>query len=149
MRAAVLEDDAHQLRDEVREDELPRDCLDALNDRLDIQILDALTIAHAATLLGAGRERKGDSIDLSVGVVLDMKLGDGVSRGQPLATLHANDQSRLAEAEAADRAAGILVDYVLRCADDTGPMNPLMSCPRQRAGIGSIVRQPPARSRAC
>jgi pyrimidine-nucleoside phosphorylase len=60
--------------------------------------LDALTIAHAATALGAGRERKGDAIDLSVGVVLQVKLGDQVARGQPLAMLHANDQARLEQA---------------------------------------------------
>src|SRR5581483_2976974 len=61
--------------------------------------LDALTIAHAATLLGAGRERKGDNIDLSVGVVIQLKIGDRVARGEPLAVLHANDQTRLAQAE--------------------------------------------------
>jgi pyrimidine-nucleoside phosphorylase len=60
--------------------------------------LDALTIANAATALGAGRERKGDAIDLSVGLVLQVKLGDQVARGQPLAVLHANDQSRLEQA---------------------------------------------------
>jgi pyrimidine-nucleoside phosphorylase len=61
--------------------------------------LDALTIAHAATALGAGRERKGERIDLSVGVVLEVKVGEAVSRGQPIARLHANDERRLAEAE--------------------------------------------------
>jgi pyrimidine-nucleoside phosphorylase len=67
--------------------------------------LDALTIAHAATLLGAGRARKGEAIDLSVGVVLRTKIGDSIKRGQPLASLHANDEARLAEAESALRAA--------------------------------------------
>jgi thymidine phosphorylase len=60
--------------------------------------LDALTIAHAATALGAGRERKGDAIDLSVGVVLEVRVGDSVARGQPLAVLHSNDQARLEQA---------------------------------------------------
>ncbi len=61
--------------------------------------LDALTIARASIVLGAGRERKGDPIDLSVGVRLEAKIGDRVSRGEPIAVLHANDESRLAEAE--------------------------------------------------
>jgi pyrimidine-nucleoside phosphorylase len=61
--------------------------------------LDALTIAHAATALGAGRARKGDRIDLSVGLVLQVKVGDPVGRGQPLGVLHANDEARLADAE--------------------------------------------------
>jgi pyrimidine-nucleoside phosphorylase len=65
--------------------------------------VDALTIAHACTLLGAGRERKGDAIDLSVGVVLQARVGDRVSRGQPLAELHANDEARLLQAERAVR----------------------------------------------
>jgi pyrimidine-nucleoside phosphorylase len=61
--------------------------------------LDALTVARASILLGAGRERKGDAIDLAVGVYLEAKLGDRVARGQPIAVLHANDASRLGEAE--------------------------------------------------
>jgi pyrimidine-nucleoside phosphorylase len=64
-----------------------------------VQRMDALTIAHASTVLGAGRERKGDAIDLAVGVVLHARIGDRVTRGQPLATLHANDEGKLAEAE--------------------------------------------------
>jgi pyrimidine-nucleoside phosphorylase len=60
--------------------------------------LDALRVARVANLLGAGRERKGDAIDLSVGVVLQVKIGDSVQRGQPLAVLHANDENRLAQA---------------------------------------------------
>ena len=67
--------------------------------------LDALGVARASIALGAGRERKGDPIDLAVGVVLQAKLGDRVSRGQPLAVLHANDEARLAEAERALRTA--------------------------------------------
>jgi thymidine phosphorylase len=61
--------------------------------------LDALTVARAGIALGAGRERKGDPIDLSVGVALQVKLGDQVERGQTLAVLHANDAARLPEAE--------------------------------------------------
>ena len=72
--------------------------------------LDALTIARAATLLGAGRERKGDPIDLSVGVVIQLKIGARVARGEPLAVLHANDQTRLAQAEREVRRAVELAD---------------------------------------
>jgi pyrimidine-nucleoside phosphorylase len=61
--------------------------------------LDALTVAHASTELGAGRERKGDAIDLSVGTVLQSKVGDRVVCGQPLAILHANDVARAERAE--------------------------------------------------
>ena len=61
--------------------------------------VDALTIAEASTALGAGRERKGDPIDLAVGVVLQAQVGDRVAAGQPLAMLHAGDERRLEQAE--------------------------------------------------
>jgi pyrimidine-nucleoside phosphorylase len=61
--------------------------------------LDALTVARAGIELGAARERKGDPIDLAVGVYLEAKVGDRIGRGEPLAVLHANDPARLAAAE--------------------------------------------------
>jgi len=67
--------------------------------------LDALSVARASIALGAGRERKGEPIDLAVGVVLNAKLGDRVARGQPIAVLHANDEGRLIEAERVLRSA--------------------------------------------
>jgi pyrimidine-nucleoside phosphorylase len=60
--------------------------------------LDALTIARASNHLGAGRERKGDPIDLAVGVVLQAKVGEYVEQDQPLLTIHANDARRLEDA---------------------------------------------------
>jgi thymidine phosphorylase len=60
--------------------------------------LDALGVARASIRLGAGRERKGDPIDLAVGVQLEAKVGDQVRRGQPVAVLHANAAAPLAEA---------------------------------------------------
>lgn len=60
--------------------------------------LDARQVGLTAVLLGAGRARKGDSIDLAVGVVLAAKIGDRVEQGQTLLTIHANDEHRLAEA---------------------------------------------------
>jgi thymidine phosphorylase len=63
-----------------------------------VTALDALAVGHACKVLGAGRERKGEPIDLAVGVVMHKKRGDHVKAGEPLATLHANDA---AKAEAA------------------------------------------------
>ncbi|WP_018131902.1 pyrimidine-nucleoside phosphorylase [Effusibacillus pohliae] len=57
----------------------------------------AETIGTCAMLLGAGRERKDSPIDLAVGIVLTKKVGDPVRKGEPLAMLHINDESRLCE----------------------------------------------------
>jgi pyrimidine-nucleoside phosphorylase len=53
--------------------------------------LNALDVARAAMALGAGRARKGDRIDLAVGIVLRAKVGDAVERGGPLAEMHTDD----------------------------------------------------------
>ena len=50
-------------------------------------------IGNAAKLLGAGRERKTDALDLSVGIVMNVRLGDAVKRGDVLATLHVGEKS--------------------------------------------------------
>ena len=55
---------------------------------------DALTIGVAATRLGAGRERKEDSIDPGVGITLEAKVGDRVTAGMPLARVRYSDQNR-------------------------------------------------------
>ncbi len=57
--------------------------------------IDACMIGETAVLLGGGRERKGDPIDYSVGVVVYHKVGDKVERGERLFTIHANDQKKL------------------------------------------------------
>ncbi len=50
-------------------------------------------IGNAAKLLGAGRERKEDALDLSVGIVMHKRLGDAVKRDELLATLHIGGKS--------------------------------------------------------
>jgi thymidine phosphorylase len=44
-------------------------------------------IGTACVILGGGRERKEDSVDPTVGIVLHKKVGDAVSVGEPLATI--------------------------------------------------------------
>ena len=51
-------------------------------------------VGTACVILGGGRERKEDSIDPAVGVVLHKKVGDAVSVGEPLATIHYNAEAR-------------------------------------------------------
>lgn len=61
--------------------------------------LDALDIANCAKLLGAGRDKKSDSIDFGAGVVLNKKLNDNVNKGDVIMTLYYNDvvESKLNE----------------------------------------------------
>jgi pyrimidine-nucleoside phosphorylase len=60
-----------------------------------VQRLDARAIGQAATLLGAGRLRKEDQVDPSVGISLHAKQGEAVRRGGGLATLWYNDAHHL------------------------------------------------------
>ena len=57
-----------------------------------VAAIDALEIALAAKSLGAGRDRKDAAIDLSVGIVLQKKVGDRVQAGESLATVHARTE---------------------------------------------------------
>ncbi|PTX50877.1 pyrimidine-nucleoside phosphorylase [Melghirimyces profundicolus] len=59
-----------------------------------VATMDAEAIGLCAMQLGAGRERKGDSIDHGVGIVLSKKTGEAVRRGETLATLYANDPDK-------------------------------------------------------
>jgi pyrimidine-nucleoside phosphorylase len=56
-------------------------------------------IGTACVILGGGRERKEDSVDPAVGIVLHKKVGDAVSAGEPLATIHYNAEARAARAK--------------------------------------------------
>ena len=56
-------------------------------------------IGEAAMILGGGRKSKGDTIDHSVGVVLEKKVADKVSKGETLAHIYANDIDKIAEAQ--------------------------------------------------
>ncbi|MCL2810513.1 MAG: thymidine phosphorylase [Clostridia bacterium] len=67
--------------------------------------MDTVAIGYAAQSLGAGRVTKDDVIDPAVGLVMQVRIGDRVEAGQPLAVLYANDTEHVAEAlEAVQRA---------------------------------------------
>jgi pyrimidine-nucleoside phosphorylase len=55
-------------------------------------------IGTACVILGGGRERKEDSVDPAVGIVLHKKVGDRVAAGEPLATIYYNAEARAARA---------------------------------------------------
>jgi len=60
-----------------------------------IQAVHAGKIGRAAMLLGAGREKKNSSIDLSAGIVLKKKAGDRVMTGETLAVMHTAKRENL------------------------------------------------------
>jgi len=70
--------------------------------------LGALTVGLAALHLGAGRREKDDPVDHAVGVVCLKKRGDAVELGEPLAQIHAHDETSADEA-----AADVLAAYEL------------------------------------
>lgn len=64
-----------------------------------VQEINAEEIGKLSCELGAGRKTKNDKIDLQVGIVLNKKIGDFVSKGEKLATIYANDIEKALETE--------------------------------------------------
>lgn len=64
-----------------------------------ISRMNAETVGIACSKLGAGREKKGDSIDFTAGIYLRKKTGDKVFKGEKIADMFASDNSKLDEAE--------------------------------------------------
>jgi pyrimidine-nucleoside phosphorylase len=55
-------------------------------------------IGTAGVLLGGGRARKEDSVDPAVGIIVHKKIGDSVTAGEALCTVHYNSTDRMEEA---------------------------------------------------
>ncbi len=64
-----------------------------------VAALDAREVGLTSMLLGGGRAKKSDLVDHAVGIVLQAKIGDRVTEGQPLLTIHANDGAKLSGAQ--------------------------------------------------
>lgn len=67
-------------------------------------------VGLASLALGAGRATKEDSIDHAVGIEVHATVGDSVSRGDSLMTIHANSETSL-------RSARALLDAVVEYSD--------------------------------
>ncbi len=61
--------------------------------------MNAAELGKAAMILGAGREKKEDSIDYSAGIILNKRSGDKVCNGEVLATLYSSDFDKCRQAE--------------------------------------------------
>ena len=63
-----------------------------------VEKIDAEKIGIASMLLGAGRMKKDDKIDHSVGIELLKKIGDEVKEGDPLVRVYFSSRSDLKSA---------------------------------------------------
>ena len=63
-----------------------------------IKEINAEDIGRLACDLGAGRIKKEDKIDMSVGIILNKKVNDYVEEGGILATIYANDEKKCEDA---------------------------------------------------
>ncbi|MBE6784544.1 MAG: thymidine phosphorylase [Ruminococcaceae bacterium] len=64
-----------------------------------ISHMNAESVGIACAKLGAGREKKGDSIDFTAGIKLLRKTGDKVSAGEVIAEMYSSDESKFTDAE--------------------------------------------------
>ena len=60
--------------------------------------IDARTVGKTSVLLGAGREKKGDPVDLVAGIRLRKKVGDKVQAGEQVAELFTSTEDKLVAA---------------------------------------------------
>ena len=59
-----------------------------------VAAIDAFEVGLASRILGAGRTTKDGSIDLSIGIYLNKKIGDSVKTGETLALLHSDGDNQ-------------------------------------------------------
>lgn len=60
-----------------------------------VEAIEAEEIGFASMMLGGGRETKDSQIDLSVGFVIDKKIGDKINAGERVATIYGNDSQKV------------------------------------------------------
>lgn len=74
-----------------------------------VGLADALGIGLASMFLGAGRKKAEDTIDPAAGVILKVKRGDRIKRGDILAEAHTNQE----EKEATDGLSSLEASFVI------------------------------------
>ena len=61
--------------------------------------VDTEKIVKTAMILGAGREKKDDTIDYNAGIILNKKTGDKVTKDEVLAVFYSSSKEKFVEAE--------------------------------------------------
>lgn len=82
--------------------------------------METAELGRAAILLGAGRAKKGDTLDLTAGIQMHCRCGMKIETGQNLATLHFSREKNPAEAAA-------IVRQAIRIGPDPAPASPLIA----------------------
>lgn len=85
-----------------------------------LQRMDCKAVGIAVWRLGAGRARKDDAISYGAGALVEAKVGDQVSTGDPVLVLHADDPDRFSGALAA-------LDGAIHIGDDRVERQPLVA----------------------
>ena len=84
-----------------------------------VAAIDGKAIGMAVVALGGGRQREDDRVDPSVGLSKIVRLGQPVSAGEPLAIVHARDESQA-------EAAALAVRGAITIGADPGELPPLI-----------------------
>ena len=63
-----------------------------------VSVINAQDIGQASNMIGAGRERKEDTVDPAVGVILEVKVGEKVEAGSVLCRLYYTKEDHVEEA---------------------------------------------------
>ena len=85
--------------------------LDVLSPRAGyVAAIDCEQLGIAGVVLGGGRARKEDAVDPAVGLAVHKKIGDQVSAGEPLCTIHYNSEARAEQARRISEASYQIAD---------------------------------------
>ena len=72
--------------------------------------IDTEGYGRASLLLGAGRNKKEDSIDYTAGIMLKKKTGDFVNEGDVVAIMYTSDEKRFEDAEKVFKISTLMMD---------------------------------------
>ncbi|MBR3788672.1 MAG: pyrimidine-nucleoside phosphorylase [Clostridia bacterium] len=64
-----------------------------------ISSMNAEEIGISSVVLGAGREKKDDTIDMTAGIILNKKTGDKIKKGDIITTLYTNSENTIKSAK--------------------------------------------------
>ncbi len=64
-----------------------------------ISSMDAEEIGISSVILGAGREKKDDIIDMTAGIILNKKTGDKIKKGDKIGTLYTSNEKTIKSAK--------------------------------------------------